>query len=348
MWFAPDTLSLITTHRCTAACEHCCFACSPSVERAIPLDRLHGLVAETGEVPTIRRVVFTGGECFLLGRDLDALIRACSARGLETRCVTNGSWAAGREAASRRVAALREAGLGELNFSTGPHHARFVPWERVAFGAAAAAEAGMANTLVSVEVFQGADLEAGALEAHPALAPHLASGRVQIVRAPWIPNGAAWEGCSAPRTLAHPEAFLRFREEAAGPCATSLRTVSVTPDLDLVACCGLNLEHIPQLHLASLRGMTLREALEASPPDLLKMWIHVEGPERVLAFVREKDPGVELPLESAHMCHTCQYLHRNSRAMELLARHAGEVEARVVERFLLASACREVMAALDG
>ena len=68
MWFAPRTLSLITTHRCTAACEHC----SPA-------------------------------------------------------------------AAEARVRDLDQAGLGELNLSTGVFHARFVPWERVLWAALAAA-----------------------------------------------------------------------------------------------------------------------------------------------------------------------------------------------------------------
>ena len=143
MWFSPQTLSIITTHRCTAACEHCCFACSPGAEAAIPLARLQALVEETAEVPSIRQVVFTGGECFLLGPALDTLIRRCRDLGLGTRCVSNGYWAHSLPAAEARVAQLRAAGLEELNLSTGVFHARFVPWERVLWGAAAAASAGL-------------------------------------------------------------------------------------------------------------------------------------------------------------------------------------------------------------
>jgi hypothetical protein len=346
MWFAPDTLSLITTHRCTAACEHCCFGCSPDHGRTIPLDRLYRLVAETEEIPTLRKVVFTGGECFLLGRHLDALVRECTARRLGTRCVTNGSWATGPAAAAARIAALRDAGLEELNFSTGPFHARFVPLERVVWGAAAAAEGGLAKTIVNVEAFEGADLGAAEVAGHPGLAEHVASGRVQVTEGAWIANGGEWEGCSPPSGLAHPDRLLRFQEGAPGPCTSSLRAVSVTPSQDLVTCCGLNLEHIPQLRLANLRDRTLRQGLDDAAPDLLKMWIHVEGPEAILAFARDRDPEVELPDRSAHICHTCQFLHRNHRVLEVLARHRREVEERVLERFLMASACAEVMASL--
>lgn len=346
MWFTPLTLTLITTHRCTAACEHCCFACTPSRTEAIPLPRLHALVEETREVPSIAQVVFTGGECFLLGRELDALVARCAARGLLTRCVTNGYWAVNPRAAAARVADLAAAGLTELNFSTGEQHARFVPWERVAWGAAAAAEAGMPDVTINAEAFQGTTFDVQALEGHPALRPRLADGSVRLIRGPWIPNGFDWRGNDGSGILEHAPEHLRFRMPDPGACESSLRTLAVTPELDLVTCCGLNLEHIPQLHAASLADRTLREALEAVPPDLLKMWIHVEGPEKVLAFVREKLPDLPLPLESAHMCHTCRYLYGSREALEVIRRHGREVEARILDAFLLASAAEAISAAL--
>lgn len=346
MWFQPESLSIITTHRCTAACAHCCFACSPARTEAIPLPRLRALIEETREVPSLAQVVFTGGECFLLGGNLDTLIGRCRELGLETRCVTNGSWAISPAAARARVARLREAGLGELNFSTGPHHAEWVPWERVAWGAAAAAEAGIRGIIIDVEAFEGSTFDTGALEGHPMLAPHVAAGRVRVVEAPWIPNGFDWVGNACASGPTSDPRYLRFQEGGRTACDGSLRTVSVTPELDLVTCCGLNLEHIPELHVASLRALTLREALESVPEGLLKMWIHVEGPERILEFVREKRPGFRLPLESAHICHTCRFLHGSREAMEVLAQHRQEVEARVLEKFMLAAAGRKIAAAL--
>ena len=351
MWFAPETLSVITTYQCTAACEHCCFSCSPGVTRAIPLPRLYALVEETAEVPSMVQVVFTGGECFLLGRHLDALIARCHGRGLMTRCVTNGYWATSPASARARVGELREAGLQELNFSTGVHHARFVPWERVAWGAAAAAEGGMEGVVINIEAFEGSTFDVAALTGHPLLEPHLASGRARAIQAPWIQNGGEWGagergGCSGAKPLAHAEADHRFYPGHAAACDSSLRVVSVTPDLDLISCCGLNLEHIPEVHVASLRHQTLREALEGVPPDLLKMWLHVEGPERILEFVKEREPAFPLPLDSAHICHTCQYLHQSPVAMAVVARHREEVEGRVLEAYLLGAVSREIAAAL--
>lgn len=347
MWFSPRVLSLITTHQCTAACEHCCFNCSPQVESAIPFARLEALIEETVEVPSIRLVVFTGGECFLLGKRLDRLIGRCRELGLDTRCVTNGYWATSLPAAEARVRELKAAGLGELNLSTGVFHARFVPWERVLWGAVAAASCGL-GVVVNIEAFTGAAFAGDALADHPLVRPFLPGGGIRINRGAWIPSGSEWAGCSPPAAgLTHDPAYLRFdRTTGRTACPSSLRVLSVNPGQQLISCCGLNLEQIPQLRMGSLEHMTLKEVMERVAPDLLKMWIHVEGPERVLEFVQAKDPDFPLPLDSAHICHTCQYLFSSPRALEILREHQGEVEQRVLEQYFVMSAGDELAAQL--
>jgi len=57
--------------------------------------------------PSIRAVVFTGGECFLLGDGLTQGIERAARAGRGTRCVTNGYWATSREAAERRLRRAR-------------------------------------------------------------------------------------------------------------------------------------------------------------------------------------------------------------------------------------------------
>src|SRR5512144_1940405 len=88
MLIRPHTLSLITTYRCTAACDHCCFGCTPQVPTswAIPFTRMLSLIDEAADLGSIRVVVFTGGECFLLGARLNRLIALASAHDLVTRC----------------------------------------------------------------------------------------------------------------------------------------------------------------------------------------------------------------------------------------------------------------------
>ena len=342
-WITPRALSLITTHRCTAACEHCCFSCSPALDRAIPVPRLHSLIDEAAGIPTIQLIVFTGGECFLLGRHLDDLLRRCRGHGLHTRCVTNGYWAASPAAAAARAQELAVAGLQEINFSTGTFHARYVPVERILWGVKACAARGI-RTLINVERFEASDFPEERLTGDGELQELQRDAGLIINRACWVPNGGEVWGCasqgrSSATGLEHPEQTLRFRGESnKTACPSSLAVLAVNPGQELITCCGLTLEHIPALHAGSLKDRTLGEAIAAIQPDLLKMWIHLEGPERILEWIKERDPDRELPLDSAHICHTCQYLHASPRAMAALRAHAREVEERIMEQYFLDSA----------
>ena len=85
------------------------------------------------EYPTIQVLVLTGGECFLLGDTLVRIIQYATYKGLKTRVVTNGYWANTYESAFNRLKPLVNAGLYEINFSTGDEHAEFVSPENFAY-----------------------------------------------------------------------------------------------------------------------------------------------------------------------------------------------------------------------
>src|SRR5439155_16008595 len=101
--------------------------------------------------------------------DLDAAIARAAGHGLATRCVTNGYWATSARAARERVVPLYEAGLTELNFSTGDDHQKFVPYDRVVHGAVASAECGI-RAIIVVEGRSGAAFTMEQALAHPLLA----------------------------------------------------------------------------------------------------------------------------------------------------------------------------------
>ncbi|MBV8369796.1 MAG: radical SAM protein [Candidatus Eremiobacteraeota bacterium] len=318
MYARPRILSLITTHRCTAACDHCCFGCSPKVTKAIPVARLHSLIDEAAAIPSFEMVGFTGGECFLLGKHLDALIARATGHGLRTRVVTNGYWAVTALAARRRIEALRDAGLGEVHLSTGMFHARFVPVERVLQAARASAEAGLFTT-VWIEECEGSTFDGAFVRA--ALDDLVRERRVYVGSQPWIENA---DGRGEAR-LEHDPALSRFRDENKSGCPSILEVLSVTPDQTLIACCGFTMESIPELHLGSVAERSLAEVLEGAPNELLKYWLHVEGPERILEFVQRFEPDYRLPAESPSMCQTCLHLHRDPVAQRVLAEHADDI-----------------------
>lgn len=149
----PSSLTILSTYRCTAACRECCFESSPKIRGGIPPERILQYIDEAAETfaPTLKLIVFSGGECFLSGKNLDAAIARANSHGLAVRCVTNGFWAVTPERAEKRVLELKSAGLSELNISTGDEHQEFVPFERVVNAAIAAA----ANDIAALIVVEG-------------------------------------------------------------------------------------------------------------------------------------------------------------------------------------------------
>jgi len=325
MFFRPRYLSILTTRRCTAACDHCCVGASPRAVEAIPVARIHQLIDEAARVPSIEVVGFTGGECFTLGRHLDALVAHAHAKGFRTRAITNGYWAASDAAAEQRVASLRRHGLDEIMFSTGDFHQRFVPVARIIAGARAAAEAGMV-TRVSVEVCDQSTFDAIGLRS--ALSDLVESARITIGEDPWTTD-AQGRGTA---TLTHENLLEKQPTRAHGRCEQILTVISVTPSQDVIACCGIAQEALPQLRLGSIENMAFDSVLGGTPPELLKMWLHVAGPSGIAEFVARYVPGYALP-PSATICQACVALQRDDTAMRIISEHARDAIAGVVAAF---------------
>jgi hypothetical protein len=326
MFVRPRILSILTTRRCPAACDHCSVGAGPRQTDAIPVERIHGLIDEASRIPSIERIGFSGGECFLLGRDLDDLVGHASALGFITRVITNGYWAVNERAACDRVAVLRERGLDEMMLSTGSFHQRFVPIARVIAGARAAAEAGI-DTRVSVETCdQSAFDEATVRES---LADLVAARRLSVSCDPWIADA----GGRGRAQLTHERFLAENGPRARGRCMQILNVVTVTSDQKLMACCGFPSEQLPDLRIGSVASASLDSVLEEAPNELLKMWLHVSGPAGIAAFVAQHVPGFTLP-RSASICQACVALQRDERAMRVIAEHGAAIASDVAAAFV--------------
>ena len=335
----PEVLTILPTYTCTAACKECCFECSPKVRGRIPLDRILRYIDEAVEtIPTLRLVVFSGGECFLLGQELNKAIAHATGYGLKTRCVTNGYWAVNMKGARRRMAGLKEAGLTELNISTGDDHQQYVPFERVVNGALATAELEMVIMIV-VEGFENSAFKAADAQYHSRIAQFRASSPhaayLQVIQNIWMPF-------HADRNLVHADATYRTsdRGPARNGCNNVLHNVVVTPDESLASCCGLTMEHIPEMKLGKLADRSIADMVERGMRDFLKRWIWLDGPEAPLWFAHQKDPRVPVVQTNVHPCETCAQLYLSPLARDVLREHWHEVRDDVMLRYELKQSLR--------
>lgn len=303
----PRILSLMPTRQCTAACEHCGTFSSPTTKVRLSPDVIRRTIAEAAR-ERFDVVVFTGGEATLAGDALFDYIGLASKAGLCTRLVTNGHWARTELKAAAYLARLLEAGLREINFSTGDQHARFVPVERVLTGAVLSVEAGL-TTAVMVELVAGREVTKDSLLAHPLLCSDrgtLAAKTIMFNESPWMSTDIE----TTPRYPDGMAATARNVHTFKG-CDSVLTTVTIESDGRAYACCGLGMTQIPELGLGRAREMPLRAMIDKAEDDFLKRWIRTEGPERILHWAAQRDPRIDWEGRHAHKCQACLQLYKD-------------------------------------
>ncbi len=121
---------LILTYRCTIACAHCLFNCSPrqprramTVEQGVRYIRL---------LRTTARVVhIAGGEAMMEYDTVLAICREADRRNARPHFIeTNASWCTSDALARRRLTELWAAGVRGLYISADAYHFAFVPVDR--------------------------------------------------------------------------------------------------------------------------------------------------------------------------------------------------------------------------
>ena len=148
MHILPRHAVILASYNCSAACEHCCFQSHPGIKQRLTLAQIKEFIQDASRLPSIELVAFSGGECFVLGKDLDEAVLYATSLGIRTRCVTNGYWAYTRVSAKRRLGTLARNGLKEINVSTGDFHQKFVPEDRVVNAVEVAVDLGVAAVVV--------------------------------------------------------------------------------------------------------------------------------------------------------------------------------------------------------
>jgi hypothetical protein len=131
------------SYKCTAACRHCMYACSPrwkadwiteeDLEKI--LGQLAGKIQPGPDGPEriglSHGLHFTGGEPFMNFGLLCRALEIASGLGIPSLFVeTNGYWCTGDSATREKLMVLREKGLKGIMISVNPFYLEYVPFER--------------------------------------------------------------------------------------------------------------------------------------------------------------------------------------------------------------------------
>jgi Radical SAM superfamily len=325
----PSTLTILPTYNCTAACENCCFGSHPGIAERIPLARILNYIEQAAALGTVKLIVFSGGECFTLGPELVIAVAKATELGLATRCVTNGYWATSEARAGDLLDPLHRAGLHEINISTGDFHQRYVAPTKVVTAAIAGVRAGM-RVVIVVESRKGRRFTAERLISDQRIHEILGNSLFRIIESPWI---SMTRDENVEQAQAHMTSRLNL--QAKRGCESVLSTIVVTPAEKLGACCGLTREQIPEMNVGSLRDHSMQELYQEASTDLLKMWLAVEGPERILAWASEKDPTIDWEHRYCHRCDACRALYHDPKVRDVIRAHYPEKQDDITLAFSL-------------
>jgi hypothetical protein len=165
---APTSAGLLLSYKCSAACAHCMYACSPNwkadwisePDLAAILDQL---------APTIKPSPFgrdhlglsaglhlTGGEPFMNFERLCKAVAMAAERGIPSLFVeTNASWCSSDDVTRDKLRSLKAAGLHGILVSVNPFFLEFVAFERTERAIRISCEVFGANVMIyQVEYFR--------------------------------------------------------------------------------------------------------------------------------------------------------------------------------------------------
>ena len=135
---------IMANYHCSSRCRHCAYFCGPDWTRHFIDEPTARRVLRAIRSGGCRSVHIGGGEPFLGGERLAALVGWCADEGVAVEYVeTNSSWFTTPERALRTLRDLKAAGLRTLLVSMSPFHNEHVPWRKVAGVLDACREAGM-------------------------------------------------------------------------------------------------------------------------------------------------------------------------------------------------------------
>lgn len=331
----PKTLTFITTFSCTATCKDCCFKCSPTRnERLDPNDMKNFINQVVNLYPSVEVLVLTGGETFLLGKDLEKIVEHASCMGLSVRIVTNGYWAKNYNTAFKKLKNLIDKGLKEVNFSTGDDHLEFVPYDNIVNGVKSAMELGL-TTVINIE--SGADriFKSELLLNNPDIKKYLApeykgTNPLQVINSVWMP----FRKSTREKQLSKKEGNERLIT-ASRRCTSLFENITINPNYKMMACCGLTSLYSEYLNLGDVRFSSLKKLYERQFTDFLKIWLYVDGPYHIMDFI-SKITGKDNYFEpDTHVCQICESLLNSKENIEIIKNNYKKVYSDVIFRYLL-------------
>lgn len=319
----PYCITLITTFRCNAACVDCCFGCRPDRGRSMTLDEMKHYVDICLEAypDNITRLALTGGECFLLGNDLDEIVRYGAEKGLTVDFISNGYWGKTYAIALERIKRLKSLGLKSVGFTVGDDHDHIIPLRNCRNAAVASARLGYKVEFRLESTRFGRCNVYEKLKTDKAFMRLVDEKKIELKFWEWREyNNETIHG------RGHPWHCRPY--DKSKPCDLLFKDIIITPYGDVMACCGIGSSRNPHMRLGNVWKEPVKTLYERSFCDLLKVWIRFEGAQAILQYIHDKS---DIKFHQwGNGCESCIEIFENPKIIPFLREHYNDWCNRVI------------------
>jgi MoaA/NifB/PqqE/SkfB family radical SAM enzyme len=255
--------------------------------------------------PTIKVVVFTGGECTLLDDKLYKIIEYCKTLNLFSRVISNAHWADTEQNAIKMIGKLESSGLTEINFSTGTEHQQFVPLEYIINAVKVSCESDKISSVsVVIESNKTGNLTTKEFwnDERLKIINEDKIKKLNVLSSTWMPFRQRQLNCST----------NNFDTTEYKGCNNIFKSININPEGQLLACCGFACEYSPFLKLGNFH-YDVEKLYIKQFNDVLKLWLYTDGPQKILSEL-----GMIYPNEQTHDCDYCLRLLTNKDCIQQL------------------------------
>ncbi|MFS1133379.1 radical SAM protein [Enterococcus hirae] len=323
----PSSAGIITTYKCTAECEDCCFNCSRKKSSIMNKQQLIHIIDELISLKSVKVIVFTGGEATLLGNVLIEGINYANKNGFATRLVTNGHWVTNSVRAENYIQKLKDVGLKEINFSTGDQHQKYVRVDNVLLGSLIAIEHGIPVS-ISLETHRFAKFRERDLKSNPIFKKIMDSKNKDL----FTYICSSWISIKNTNKYGHNNHEINLSEMDYG-CDNLYSNISVDSNNNIYSCCGLTIHSIKEMSLGNIEKILLEEAINNQLDDLLKKWIFLVGPYHIIKKTKEWNSKIEIP-KLGHRCLYCAYIYNNPLVIETIIKNIKTIRDEIESSFI--------------
>jgi hypothetical protein len=243
-----------------------------------------------------------------------------------SRVVTNAYWAQTYDKAIERLKPLVDAGLTEINFSTGDNHQKFVPFKNIINATKASYDLGLKPICISIETPPKAKFTIKDIENNAFLHQLIAEKHLLCMNASWMTFKQRFE--SETDSTWQTILFIKPR-----PCSNILTTIAINPYSQLLACCGLTVEYNPYLKLGNVDTQGVKALYEKQFNDIFKIWLHLDGPEKIYEQILEKTG--EKKTKFPHECAYCMEIIKKPEYIEILKNMLESKFQNIIYRYKL-------------